>query len=1031
MSGSRFTRPTPLTRLRLDDATRAVRATLTWERLRAAIQIREGWTTAFLAALLALVVELAVLRAEWAGELRILPSVTYFGLLTGFVLAKAPVRNWVGQIAGFLIGLAFIWFRTLAVVDDRFGGVRGKSIELAHRLGHYAHATFVDGSAEDDLFLFVLVMALLMFALGFLTMWWTLRSHWLSPVIGFAGLILLINLGYDRQDSKAFLALFLLIAIPLTIRFNAARQEWQWQAAHITYPTSLGWRFMSVATGLTVGLLFASYLVPFSVHTGPVNTAWQKVSAPWQGFENRFEQYFPSVGGRGRTRNTFPGFAAFGETFQLGGGLNLPEDPAVALKCDGGVYGQYIKMNAYDFYTGHGFKKKPVDVTAQQADGNLYDPRVDQAADKPLPLPSAADQNARVNTCTAELYRPRGNILPVLGTQLEQVNTDARLSLGWQVFAPTGVHVPPLPGETVPPQLTDLLKQVSNLNGITVPTDTPPTLRPGAPPQVTLQKDGTLVVYIPKGTTLTLTPEQYAAFVTRAQGAAATAVAGGATGATMTGATGATGTSVASSAKAPAITRIIVAEAPVAAPVPTTTPGAGSLASATRSTPTAVPTVTPVPVTVTPLDKWLDPITQEQNRLAASLIQTQVVIQGGKVTAILYRGQAPNYGDIEEVMSKAPVPVGKQVTENARVGEATEADLRAAASFPPSVPKWTTRYLQLPDGITQRTADLAEQLGKNTPTTYDYATNVEQYLKTNMTYSEKVALPPYDRDATDYFLFQSKQGYCEYFSTAMVVLMRLGGVPTREVVGYLPGAKSEDGRFVSRENQAHAWVEAWFPQYGWVPFDPTPRPGIAPLVRGPQPVEKAPDAPTTTADGNLQGGQDRLDASDEDRLRQLDDELNGGGGGGSYVPSAPKTVINPLLWSIPLAFGTFALILAFFWLRAFRGLTPAAQWYGRMTRASRLAGLMRPTQATTPHEVASAVGQRLPGSGNAATLIAEQYAAEQYAGTKPDTAAMREGQNAWLRLRGMMLRSILPRNRRATAATAQPTAVQPRGRRGK
>ncbi len=74
-------------------------------------------------------------------------------------------------------------------------------------------------------------------------------------MIGFAGLILLINLGYDRQDSKAFLALFLLVAIPLTIRFNAARQEWQWQAAHIAYPTSLGWRFMSVATGLTVGLL--------------------------------------------------------------------------------------------------------------------------------------------------------------------------------------------------------------------------------------------------------------------------------------------------------------------------------------------------------------------------------------------------------------------------------------------------------------------------------------------------------------------------------------------------------------------------------------------------------------------------------------------------------------------------------------------------------------------------------------------------------------------------------------------------------
>jgi len=1019
MAGSRFTLPTPIANLRLDTALSTARSLLTWKRLHAALHLREGWATVFLAALMVLVVQFAITRAAWAAELSILPSVTYLGLLAGFILAKLPIRNWVGQLAGFVVGLAVIWLRTLAVIDGRFGGFRGKSIELAHRLGHYARATFVDGSAEDDLFLFVLVMAFLTFALAFLTMWWVLRSHWISPAIGLCGLTLLVNLGYDREDSKAFLALFLIVAIPLTIRFNAARNEWQWEFAHIAYPTSLSWRFMSVATGLTLGLLFVSYLVPFSVHTGPVNAAWERISAPWVGFENRFEQYFPSVAGRGRTRNTFPGFAAFGESFQLGGGLNLPDDPAIALKCDGGIFAQYVKMNTYDFYTGHGFKKRPVDVTAQQADGNLYDPRVDQAAGKPLPLPAAADQTARVNACTAELYRPRGNLLPVLGTQLEQTDTDARLSLGWQVYAPAGVHVPPLPGEVVPPQLADLIKQVSTLNGLTLPTDIPPTLRPGAPPQVTLQRDGTLVIYVPKGTAPMLSPDQYAAVVTRAQtaNANATAPAGGA------------GAGGANSAKPPAISRVVVVEAPVIAPTVTVPPSPASIASAVRSTPTAVPTTTPAPVTVTPLDKRFDAITQEQTRLTSSLIQTQVVIEEGKVAAILYRGQAPNYGDIEQVVSKAPVPVGKQVTENARVSEATTADLRAAAPMPPSVPKWSTRYLQLPDTITQRTADLAEQLGKNVPTAYDYADAVEQYLRTNMTYSEKVPLPPFDRDATDYFLFQSKQGYCEYFSTAMVTLMRLGGVPAREVVGYLPGAKSEDGRFVSRENQAHAWVEVWFPKYGWVPYDPTPRPGITALVRGIQPVEQAPD-PQANPEGNLQGGQDRLDSQDEDRLRQLDDELNGGGSG-VYAPYKAKTEINPLFWIIPALLGTFALILSFFWLRAFRGLRPAAQWYGRMTRASRFAGLTRSSRATTPYELAAAVGQRLPGSGDAATLIAEQYAAERYASNTPDATEITEGRNAWLRLRQLILRSLLPRNRRVIKVAPQTPAIRPRGRRGR
>src|SRR6185312_4519207 len=92
--------------------------------------------------------------------------------------------------------------------------------------------------------------------------------------------------------------------------------------------------------------------------------------------------------------------------------------------------------------------------------------------------------------------------------------------------------------------------------------------------------------------------------------------------------------------------------------------------------------------------------------------------------------------------------------------------------------------------------------------------------------------PPANRDVTDYFLFDAKAGYCEYFATAMTVLLRADNIPARMVTGYLPGARQADGRFLSRESQAHAWVEVYFPQYGWITFDPTPRPDVAPIVRG-------------------------------------------------------------------------------------------------------------------------------------------------------------------------------------------------------
>ena len=82
-------------------------------------------------------------------------------------------------------------------------------------------------------------------------------------------------------------------------------------------------------------------------------------------------------------------------------------------------------------------------------------------------------------------------------------------------------------------------------------------------------------------------------------------------------------------------------------------------------------------------------------------------------------------------------------------------------------------------------------------------------------------MPP-DQDWVDYFLFDSKQGYCDYFATAMVVLLRAEGVPARVASGFAPGDFDPDtGISIVRENHAHSWVEAYFPRYGWITFEPS------------------------------------------------------------------------------------------------------------------------------------------------------------------------------------------------------------------
>ena len=111
---------------------------------------------------------------------------------------------------------------------------------------------------------------------------------------------------------------------------------------------------------------------------------------------------------------------------------------------------------------------------------------------------------------------------------------------------------------------------------------------------------------------------------------------------------------------------------------------------------------------------------------------------------------------------------------------------------------------------------------RRTPTDpYRIALAVESYLRTKYTYS---LTPP----ATDYlspyaaFLFETKTGYCQHFAGAMAALLRFNGIPARVAVGFTTGEKVGDGTYVVTRNDAHAWVEAYFPGVGWVPFDPTP-----------------------------------------------------------------------------------------------------------------------------------------------------------------------------------------------------------------
>lgn len=130
-------------------------------------------------------------------------------------------------------------------------------------------------------------------------------------------------------------------------------------------------------------------------------------------------------------------------------------------------------------------------------------------------------------------------------------------------------------------------------------------------------------------------------------------------------------------------------------------------------------------------------------------------------------------------------------------------------------------YLQLPR-LDPRIPALARQITVRAPTAYDEAVAIELYLRTHYGYTLDLSGSP-PADPLVHFLFERRSGHCEYFAASMTVLLRSLGVPARYVNGFLPGEYNELAEdFIVRASDAHSWVEVYFPEYGWIPFDPTP-----------------------------------------------------------------------------------------------------------------------------------------------------------------------------------------------------------------
>ncbi len=202
--------------------------------------------------------------------------------------------------------------------------------------------------------------------------------------------------------------------------------------------------------------------------------------------------------------------------------------------------------------------------------------------------------------------------------------------------------------------------------------------------------------------------------------------------------------------------------------------------------------------------------------------------------------------DIVNMEATPYINGGSSYQVRASLSTATIVELRESGT---DYPNWVTeRYLQLPDTITDRTKELAAQIAAGKDTTYDKVQAVTSFLRENLTYSDTVPNPPNGQEPIDWILFDHRQAFCNYYASAEVIMLRSLGIPARLAVGYaqgdrlsfegvdviptvVPGSEnippeqteftSERDTYTVRHRDLHAWPEVFFPDLGWVEFEPT------------------------------------------------------------------------------------------------------------------------------------------------------------------------------------------------------------------
>lgn len=386
--------------------------------------------SAILAALMLWSVVQSVASANWAEGLGVLVFVALPALLVGIVFARLPwLPGWLGHVLSAVLGIAWsvqcigpllqreVSTEFGAPLADRLASWSDRASEILIRSITLIRVVQAGGRGED-IVLFIVALALLVWALGYATGWLLFRAHWSWAAVLLNTLVILVNYTYTSPKPNTLFFLFLIAALLLIVHQNITSQQRRWSAALIDFPEWMPTRFVAAAALAVGATALLTSLLPGQVSSAQAARTWRVVSAPFTAMRESWETAFSTIQAPPGTSGS--GF--FTRSMRVGGGRSLGDN--VVLR---------VRSSAYDYWRA---------ITRDRYTGRAWENTVGEIARSETGLTTAEAARTAVDAGTAvrENFGIQGRTLVTQTVELAQERADDLLVMGGQ-FSSSGMPV--------------------------------------------------------------------------------------------------------------------------------------------------------------------------------------------------------------------------------------------------------------------------------------------------------------------------------------------------------------------------------------------------------------------------------------------------------------------------------------------------------------------------------------------------------------------------------------------------------------